>query len=116
MNSSTTDAWAASRKSFADQFEQDGSGFIYRRSQKGEAIRVSADERNRFIDDFNRNLRRGMWMMYIGVSLGLLGVILFSVLLFSVFTSSTRPLKAGCAMRTRSVRKLLRRNPDRTKI
>jgi tetratricopeptide (TPR) repeat protein len=80
MNSLSTDAWAASRKSFADQFEQDGSGFIYRRSQKGEAIRVSADERSRFIDEFNRNLRRGMWMMYIALTLALGGVILFSVL------------------------------------
>jgi len=80
MNTSSTDSWATSRKSFADQFEQDGGAFIYRRSQKGEAIRVSAEERSRFIDEFNRNLRRGMWIMYVGMTLALGGVILFSVL------------------------------------
>lgn len=80
MSSSNTDNWAATRNSFADQFEQDGSNFIYRRSQKGEAIRVSAEERTRFIDEFNRSLRRGMWMMYIGLALTLGGAVLFSVL------------------------------------
>jgi len=76
----STDKWAATRKSFADQFEQDGSSFIYRQSQKGEAITVSADERSRFIDEFDRNLRRGTWIMYIGLALGLGGAVLFSVL------------------------------------
>lgn len=80
MNSSSNDAWAAARKSFADQFEPDGSAFIYRRSQKGEAIRVSAEERSRFIGGYNRSIRRGMWIMCAAMAVALGGTILFSTL------------------------------------
>lgn len=80
MDTLSTDSWATTRKSFADQFEQDGAGFVYRRFQKGAAIRVTAEERSRFIDEFNRNLRRGMWIMYIGIAVALGGAVLFSAL------------------------------------
>lgn len=56
-------AWDAARQSFADQFEQDGRAFVYRRSQKGEAIRVTTEERQNFIDGFDRNLWRAMFVM-----------------------------------------------------
>ena len=41
---------------------------------------MSADERGRFIDEFSRNLRRGIWIMYGGLALALGGVVLFSAL------------------------------------
>jgi hypothetical protein len=44
-------SWDGVRQAFAEQFEQSGANFIYRRSQKGEAIRVSAEERSKFIVD-----------------------------------------------------------------
>jgi Flp pilus assembly protein TadD len=78
-------SWDSVRQSFADQFEQDGSGFVYRRSQKGEAFRVSADERSRFIEQFDRDLRRARWMIYLGITFALGAVVLFSVLRGSQF-------------------------------
>lgn len=56
-------SWDAARQAFADQFEQDASGFVYRRSRKGEAIRVSAEERQQFIEGFSRDLTRAMFVM-----------------------------------------------------
>jgi tetratricopeptide (TPR) repeat protein len=80
MPVSRIDAWDRARQAFADQFEQDGSGFVYRRSQKGEAIKVSATERDRFIDEFNRNLGRASWIIYVGLTLVLGGIIAVSML------------------------------------
>jgi Flp pilus assembly protein TadD len=80
MFMSRNDNWDRIRQSFADQFTPDGSSFIYRRSQKGEAIRVSARERTRFVDEFDGKLRRAKWMIYIGVAAVLVGIIVFSLL------------------------------------
>jgi hypothetical protein len=80
MYMSRTDSWGSVRQSFADQFEPDGANFIYRRSQKGEAIRVSAEEHRRFVDEFDRNVRSAKWIMYIGLTVLLGGIILFSAL------------------------------------
>lgn len=49
------------RQMFADQFEPDGSGFLYRKGMKGPAIRVSEAERDEFIAVFNKRLRYSMW-------------------------------------------------------
>lgn len=80
MSSSTNDSWAAARQSFADQFEREASGFTYRRSQEGPAIRVSTEEYSRFIDEFDRSVRRTNWMIYIGLTLVFGGIIGFSLL------------------------------------
>jgi hypothetical protein len=80
MISSPADTWGRVRQTFADQFERDGTNFIYRRSQTGDAIRVSAEERANFIEEFDRNLRRAKWIIYIGVTLVLGGFIGFSLL------------------------------------
>jgi hypothetical protein len=81
------------RQAFADQFEQDGSGFIYRRSQKGAAIRVSADERSRFIDEYNRNLGRATWIMYPSIAVVLVGLVVVPVL--GGFNVPQQPLIVG---------------------
>ena len=50
-------------ESFSLQFEPDGNGFLYRRRQKSAPIRVTADERDRFIGDYRRALRRLTWIV-----------------------------------------------------
>jgi tetratricopeptide (TPR) repeat protein len=52
---------------FAEQFERNGTSYVYRKSQKGEAISVSADERKNFIGDFDANLRRAKWVLFLGM-------------------------------------------------
>ena len=47
------------REMFAAQFDADGDGFIYRYSNKGPAIRVTAAEREAFLKQFGRSL----WLM-----------------------------------------------------
>jgi hypothetical protein len=80
------DNWAESRQFFADQFEPDGDGYLYRRSQKGAPIHVSAEERQRFIDDYARRLRYSMW----GIVGGLMVVIALS-LWWTLSTASELP-------------------------
>ncbi len=46
---------------FAEQFQPNGIGLVYRKSSKGPAIRVSAAERDAFIAAFNRKLRLATW-------------------------------------------------------
>lgn len=49
------------RRAFADQFEADGTGFLYRKYMKGPAIRVTEAERDEFISAFQRRLRYAVW-------------------------------------------------------
>jgi len=74
MASARSDTWAQARQSFADQFEPRGGDFIYRRSQKGEGFKVSAAERDRFVETFDRRLRRAGWIIGIG-TVALLGLV-----------------------------------------
>ena len=68
------------RQTFADQFDQDGTNFVYRRSQKGDALRVSAEERRKFIEEFDRNVRRTKWIIYAGLTVVFGGTIGISLL------------------------------------
>jgi peptidoglycan/LPS O-acetylase OafA/YrhL len=65
------DHWAQSRQLFEDQFEPDVEGYLYRRSQKGPPIRVTADERQRFIDEYIVRLKRGTWVLTGALILGI---------------------------------------------
>lgn len=49
------------RETFSDQFSSDGHDFIYRRSQRGPALRVSKLERDELLAAFNRRIRIAMW-------------------------------------------------------
>ncbi len=49
------------RQAFADQFSDDGNGFIYRKYQKGVPLRVSELERDGFVATFNKRIRYAMW-------------------------------------------------------
>ena len=53
--------WDNARRVFADQFERDGNGFLYRKGMKGPPIRVSEAERDAFIRYFDRRLRLIGW-------------------------------------------------------
>jgi hypothetical protein len=57
------DPWAKLKQGFADQFEPYGDGqFVYRKNLNGPAIPVTAEERERFIDDYARRLRHANWI------------------------------------------------------
>jgi hypothetical protein len=48
---------------FSDQFTPDGAGYVYRRSQKGAAYRVTAAERDAFVATFRRRIAFAMWLL-----------------------------------------------------
>lgn len=50
------------RENFALQFTPDGLGYLYRRSGRGPAIRVTADERDDMVAAFNRGMRALFWV------------------------------------------------------
>lgn len=80
MLKASEQSWDQLRQSFAEQFEPAGANFVYRRSQKGEAISVSPKERTKLIDEFGQNIRRSMWIMYAAMAM-IFGVVLgFSLL------------------------------------
>lgn len=66
------------RQTFAEQFEPDGGSFLYRKSMKGAPIRVSVDERDRFIASFNRWLRYSAWSI-LPATLILIGLLVWLI-------------------------------------
>ncbi len=55
------DAMTQIHKTFADQFEADGTNYFYRKSSKGPPIRISATERDDFIAIFSKQIKYLMW-------------------------------------------------------
>jgi len=76
MTTPRTGSVASGRQLFADQFERDGNSYIYRRSQKGEAFRVTAEERTCFVDEFDRHMRRATWTIYLATAVAIVAVVL----------------------------------------
>jgi hypothetical protein len=60
---------------FRAQFTPDGGGYLYRRGQKGAAIRISADEYRDFVDEFIRAARRRKWGFYAALSVTMVGLL-----------------------------------------
>jgi hypothetical protein len=56
-------ASAHSKQLFEAQFEPYRQGYAYRKNMKGPAIPITADERNRFVGNYVRFNRYGIWMM-----------------------------------------------------
>lgn len=54
---------AHSKQLFEAQFEPYREGYAYRKHMKGPAIPVTADERNRFVGNYVRFNRYGIWTM-----------------------------------------------------
>ena len=51
------------RQLFADQFETEDTGLVYRKSLKSAPIRVTEAERDGFISAFNRRIRYAIWSL-----------------------------------------------------
>lgn len=62
-----SDTWDRTRSLFAEQFESAGTRFVYRKSQKGEAYSVTAEERDQFVGAFDRSIRRAFWIIIGGI-------------------------------------------------
>lgn len=60
---------------FADQFEAEGAGFLYRKSMRGAPVRVTAAERDKFVQDFSRRSRILSWSMTAAVMALVLGAV-----------------------------------------
>ena len=65
---------------FTQQFELEGDTYLYRRGLKGAPIPVSASEREGFIADYSRHLRRLTW--------GFAGVAMVAIVIFSFLTTT----------------------------
>jgi hypothetical protein len=63
---------------FAQQFEPDGDGWVYRRSRKGAAFRLTAYERNRFVREFSGSRRGSEWILYAGAGPLMVGMIVLA--------------------------------------
>lgn len=66
---------------FAAQFEPDGNDFVYRKYAKDAPIRVSASERNRYIEAFNRSTKFRLW--------GVTGGTIFLILMLAFYSVET---------------------------
>jgi len=66
--------------SFTQQFELEGETYLYRRGLKGAPIPVSASERDGFIADYSRHLRRLTW--------GFAGVAMVAIMILSFLTTA----------------------------
>jgi hypothetical protein len=64
---------------FSDQFEQDGDGFVYRKSLKGAAKRISSAERDDFVASFRRSYRRMFWIWILTILCGLFAYVGWTV-------------------------------------
>ncbi|MDB5708879.1 MAG: hypothetical protein JWL96_949 [Sphingomonas bacterium] len=67
------------KQAFAAQFTADRDGHIYRRGQRGPGIRVTAAERDRFVETFERGVIRLAWSMVLAATLLLGALALFSI-------------------------------------
>lgn len=61
--------FASVHQLFADQFEPDETGFLYRKSMRGAAIRISETERDAFIFDFQNRMRYVSWTILLATLL-----------------------------------------------
>ena len=55
------------RELFAEQFEPEGSDYLYRKGRRGPPIRVTETERDVFVAAYGRRLRLLMWSLLPGV-------------------------------------------------
>jgi hypothetical protein len=67
------------KQAFAAQFTADRDGHIYRRGQRGPGIRVSAAERDSFVETFDRDVIRLAWSMVFATMLLLGALSLFAI-------------------------------------
>lgn len=66
-----------SRQMFVDQFESSGKKILYRKRGKGAPIAVTADERDRFIKNYESDRSRLMTYLLVGMVLGVVAIFAF---------------------------------------
>ncbi|KQN03707.1 hypothetical protein [Sphingomonas sp. Leaf25] len=57
------------RSHFLDQFEAEGSDFLFRENMKGPPVRVTATERDAFAADFVRRVKYIIWALMVATAL-----------------------------------------------
>ena len=60
---------------FAKRFEPESGDYMFRSTLAAPGIRVSAAERNRFVADYERGLKRGLWTAMAVMVVGVLAVV-----------------------------------------
>jgi len=63
---------------FAEQFEPNGEGYLYRRSRKAAGIRVTSEERDRFVREFVDKLRGSQWVLYAATGILMIGLVVLA--------------------------------------
>ena len=76
---------------FARRFEPDGSQYVFRSTIRAPGVQVSAAERDRFVSDFRKGLRRNYWIMVGAVAIGI-GLVCWLTLASNVPTAWVLPL------------------------
>lgn len=71
---------------FADQFEPNEKGFVYRKYPSGAPIQISTPERDKYINAFNRYIKYSAW----GLGAGTV-ILIFSVALYATVTDIDLP-------------------------
>jgi len=89
--------WTRAQRLFAEQFEPDGGGYVYRRSRKGEAIRVTRAERDHFVNAFVESQLRGLWIIFAGAGLLMMGLVFLAKSHPEISFSSIPSLAVICA-------------------
>jgi hypothetical protein len=67
------------RQMFAEQFQLNSQGYLYRKSSRGAPIQVTAAERDRYIVTYNRNTRIVAWGLGAAVIALLLSASFYSI-------------------------------------
>jgi hypothetical protein len=86
------------RENFALQFTRDGLGYLYRRSGRGPAIRIMAEERDEMVADFNRGVVLLFWGFVAGSVLLLLSFEIWPDLLPATLGSSRQAVVTGLVL------------------
>jgi hypothetical protein len=67
-------------EAFSSQFSVEGDHIVYRRGVKGAPVRVSAEERDRFIASFKRSYRYVVWSCAVGLVAVVLGITTYALM------------------------------------
>ncbi len=77
------------RKTFADQFEQDGPKIVFRKNLKGAPVEVSAEERDFLLLQFKRHI---VWLGVLTAVLTVVVIVGIGIVTFNLNIDSSQPL------------------------
>jgi hypothetical protein len=81
------------RKTFADQFEQDGNRIVYRKNLKGAPIEVSASEHEALVAQFDKRMK---YLMALFMAFTVVMIVGAALLSFQINIEFSQPLAFGC--------------------